>query len=156
MKYRKSKAREIARKNKQRGQALKRELTEVQSRAKDLFLERAREMSSGPYSQAQLRMMAAKRKNKRGPYSRVSPAPPNDPAIINKQSGSIYRGWRVRFSGKGKLVFWNASKNYKWVLRGGTGKMRMMERPIKRALATYSVRMWRALMLKAKRRSLKR
>lgn len=46
------------------------------------------ELSSGPYTSAQLKAMGH-------PY-RIGGVPPLDPAIINAQSGAFRAGWRVR------------------------------------------------------------
>ena len=47
----------------------------------------ARQMSVGPYSLAHLAAMGH-------PYSRRRPRPPQEPAIINLQSGLFIRGWQ--------------------------------------------------------------
>ncbi len=51
-------------------------------------LNTARQYSMGPYSSAQLAAMGH-------PYSRRNPHPPQDPAIINLQSGEFLAGWET-------------------------------------------------------------
>ena len=89
----------------------------------DFALEVARELSSGPYKTAQLAAMGH-------PY-RHGGRPPQDPAIINLQTGEFYRGWRVigpRVSGNDlatKLI--NQSRHARDLERGTS---RMIARPI--------------------------
>lgn len=52
-------------------------------------LEEARRLSMGTYSTAMLRALGH-------PYARARPRPPQDPAIINMQSGEFLFGWRLR------------------------------------------------------------
>ena len=86
-------------------------------------LEVAHELSSGRFSAAQLARMGH-------PY-RIGGTPPQDAAIINRQSGEFYRGWRVigpRRAGSSlttKLI--NESPNAQRLQRGTS---RMIARPI--------------------------
>jgi len=83
----------------------------------------ARELSSGRFSAAQLALLSH-------PY-RIGGHPPQDPAIINWQTGEFYRGWRVigpRAAGgtlTTKLV--NESPQARALERGTS---RMIARPI--------------------------
>jgi hypothetical protein len=85
----------------------------------------AREFSSGPFSTALLRKMGH-------PYARRKPNPPQDPAIINRQSGDFINAWRV--SGPRQTTTGLKTKlindvRYAIYLQNGTETM--IERPIR-------------------------
>ena len=87
----------------------------------------AQRLSSGSVPSASLR--AAGRARKAGLYSRRSPAPPNDPAIINAQTSRLKRSWRyyVAWKRDGTLItLWNTAPYAKSM----RGTARMMSRPI--------------------------
>jgi hypothetical protein len=70
-----------------KAQQLDRGVREAEAKSADEALRIARELSSGRFSLAQLARMGH-------PY-RIGGVPPQDAAIVNKQTGAFYRGWRV-------------------------------------------------------------
>jgi hypothetical protein len=71
----------------------------AESESLDEHVDKARELSMGPYSLAQLREMGH-------PYARANPHPPMHPGIINRQSGRFIEEWTKAFPRwvKGVLV----------------------------------------------------
>lgn len=112
-------------------------------------LQIARELSSGKFSSFQLRMMGH-------PY-RIGGVPPADPAIINRQTGRFYHGWRVlppRKSESGILTqLVNESPYARYLLRGTS---RMIARPILVRIRERAEPRRRALYRAAIRRTLSR
>lgn len=112
-------------------------------------LQIARDLSSGPYSRAQLRQMGH-------PYATRRPRPPADPAQVNVQSGQFLAGWRV--SGPRRTVHGlttrlvNNSRAARLLL-GGT--RRMIARPIVERIGTRLSAKRRRLHSQAMRRALK-
>lgn len=112
-------------------------------------LEIARELSSGRFSTAQLRALGH-------PY-RIGGVPPQDPAIINRQSGRFYHGWRIipPRQSQGGLVtrLVNDSPQAKRLSRGTS---RMIARPILQRIAERTRPRRRALYRAAIRQTLAR
>lgn len=94
-------------------------------------LEQAIVMSSGPIS------LSWMRRNDH-PYSQRNPHPPLKPSIINSQSGQFRAGWEIEMfyvTGEGvtgRLV--NESRHADFIEAGGSGRSKMIERPIARIL----------------------
>lgn len=61
-------------------------LREAERQTMEQALQEADRLSQGPFSATQLRAMGH-------PYARRAPSPPQDPAIINEQSGTFRRSW---------------------------------------------------------------
>jgi hypothetical protein len=109
----------------------------------------ARQLSSGKISSAQLRQRGH-------PYAARNPRPPQDPAIVNVQSGAFRDGWKItgpRTSSKGlvtRLV--NTSKPAKFL---GRGTSRMIPRPIADAITQQLRRDRKNRLARALRQALK-
>jgi len=87
----------------------------------------AQRLSSGSVPSSYLRQAA--RARGAGLYSRRSPAPPGDPAIINAQTSRLKRSWRYYVAWKSdgsQVTLWNTAP-YAKAMRGTA---RMMSRPI--------------------------
>lgn len=81
--------REFAQELRRRASLLERELIKAEAKNLDEAKNSAQaDWSSGPYSSAQLARMGH-------PYSRRHPNPPQDPGIINIQTGRFISSWRV-------------------------------------------------------------
>jgi len=106
---------QMAKKLYQKVVALKQQTEEAGRLSQESALEIARGLSSGTISSHQLAVMGH-------PYARRRPRPPQDAAIINRQSGRFYHGWRLD---GGKLV---NDTGYAPFLFHGT--RRMIARPI--------------------------
>lgn len=104
---------------------------EVVDEVMDEALAKAQEMSSGPYSQAQLDAMG-------NPFSAASPQDFPPAEIINKQSGNFFEAWKKRPTlALGDEIFGEVD-NYDPVadfLEFGTSKM--VERPIAQELQAF-------------------
>lgn len=89
----------------------------------------AKRISQGQYKTAQLIAMGH-------PYSKRRPRPPDDPAIINFQSGDLFRGWRRKTGNwSGGTLFsyvFNVSDHAAEIEAGGTSKSLQIARPIAR------------------------
>lgn len=81
---------EAAREIERRKKALVKELLRAQNQTLKDGLTYAKAASQGPYKQKQLDAMGPP-----GPYSKRRPHPPADPAIINKQTGRLWRSWKM-------------------------------------------------------------
>lgn len=90
----KSNASGLAALNKKRAQRLKHELQRVGAQTKPALVDRGKELSSGTFNKQ--RQQGAAFLRGYGVYSVISPAPPTDPAIINKGAGNVYSGWFAR------------------------------------------------------------
>jgi hypothetical protein len=107
-------------------------------------LEEARRLSMGTYSSAMLRALGF-------PYSRRRPRPPQDPAIINMQSGQFLFGWRLRAprvdGGVMRTRLVNVAPHAKF-LPHGTRKMiaRPFEKRIRERVETRRLRLMRAAL----------
>lgn len=90
-------------------------------------------MTSGPFKSEWLR------KHRPGLYSRKSPRPPADPALINTQSDQLRSGWQhsqgMRASGDIITALFNQTDSARAIAGSGTGRSRMMHRPVEERIA---------------------
>jgi hypothetical protein len=104
---------------------------EVESATEDvqkIAMEEAVDLTSGPYTQRDLRRMGH-------PYSRRRPhgIGVSNPERINVTKGRIQRGWRYEFGARKRSVtLWNVADNARWMT--GAGTRRMVPRRILKAL----------------------
>jgi hypothetical protein len=128
---------------------LSREVRVAERKSAENAIEIARELSSGRFSSAQLRRMGH-------PY-RLSGTSPQDAAIMNRQSGQFYRGWRIIAPRKAgdeiRTSLVNDSPHARLLLRGTS---RMIARPILTRIRERAEPGRRALYRLAIRRTLTR
>lgn len=141
--------RQVAEELRRRARALKEELRRAEGETVRHGQTLGKRMSEGPYKQAQLDRMG-------NPYSLRRSNPPMHPAIINRQTGAFWRGWR-RTLGHwrgGRLVsfIYNLDPKARWLVRGTT---RMIRRPIKETLVRFIEPDRYARLKMAMRRALK-
>lgn len=146
-------ARKLTVRYRQRSQEIGRMVLKAETMNARQLKDAARTLSSGPYSTAQLQEMR-KGNGGRGPYSRLSPAPPAPPFIINKQSqgfGSISQMWQTRLTTTNdgtQLTLYNTSPHAKMAF----GTVYAIPRPILQAVTngTHQYRRDRLVSLKSK------
>lgn len=107
-------------------------LKRAEAQTTDDALALARAYSRGQLTEADLRRL-------KHPY-RKGGSPPADPAIINRRSGAFAAGWRSappRESAAGDLMsgLSNVAPKAGYILGAGSGKSRMMARPIMARIA---------------------
>ncbi len=103
-------------------------MRDSEKQAAAFALYEVRLLSTGLYTTAMLRAMGH-------PYATRDPKPPQDAAIINRQTGRFHDGWRIsgprRVSGKLRTKIINETR-YAIYLDHGT--QRMIKRPIRERL----------------------
>ena len=126
------------------GRDLERELKSAETQAALSGLSVARKLSSGRLTSRQLRKMGS-------PYATRNPRPPGDPAVINRQSGRFYQGWRVvapRNQGAHTITRLENTSAHARYLHAGTRKM--IARPIlsriREGISRERERLWRAAL----------
>lgn len=129
--------------------ALNRAATEIEDISVHYALDVARQLSSGTFSTAQLRRMGH-------PY-RHGGRPPQNAAIINRQSGSFYRGWQIKpvetRGGRITAGLINTSPHAVLLMRGTS---RMIARPILQLIEKRVTPRRRALYRAAIRKAMTR
>jgi hypothetical protein len=126
-----------------------REVRQAEKAAAAEALQIARDLSSGPYSSAQLKAMGH-------PYATRHPRPPGDVAVINRQSGRFLSGWRISGPRKTKSGLSTRLLNntpMARILLGGTRYM--IARPILKRIGQRVATKRRQLHQQAMRRALK-
>jgi hypothetical protein len=109
----------------QKARALQQQVRSAEAQSAQEALATAHAYSSGPFSTRMLQIMGH-------PYSRRNPRPPGNPAVVNRQSGRFRSSWRVMRQGdRTRLV--NDAPYAQYFNDAGT--VRMMRRPILRAIA---------------------
>jgi hypothetical protein len=100
--------------------SLPKEILRAEKRASRVILTHAKTLSKGKYTLAQLARMGH-------PYSRKHPNPPQDPAIINFQTGRFLHSWRVSpvivHNGEAVFVVSNPVRHSQYLRPWGTRKM---------------------------------
>lgn len=82
---------------------------------------RAIQLSSGGYSTAQLQQMARVLNGGKGLYSKASPMPPLDLALLNAQSGLVRASWQstfVKVSGGNQVTLSNSAPYFNALMQG--------------------------------------
>lgn len=109
---------------------MQKEVRASEKRVLRYALDRARQMSSGPYSARQLAQMGH-------PYARRRPRPPADPAVLNvsqrRGTENLREQWRVRGpynSGSGLRSYLMNLASYAGYVMAPGGTDRMIPRPI--------------------------